>query len=206
MNLPKAIAALPKWADEYPSHYQLDCIRLRADGRQAYAEATDGCRLCRLTWHCEGVEGDYRLPHKALARALRSVGVTPDGYHASLNGDVTVYGKKSGATVKPEEPERWPQSEEVLYPEPGTEPILLSAKELRDRARAALKAGEDGMTLKIDDVTTKLTSKYVRDMAETAIQCGYDNVAASTKDEKSAVHFWADGKLLFDSVIMPRLD
>ena len=48
MNLPKAIAALPKWADEYPSRYQLDCIRLRADGRLAYAEATDGCRMCRL--------------------------------------------------------------------------------------------------------------------------------------------------------------
>jgi hypothetical protein len=206
MNLPKAIAALTKWADEYPSRYQLDCIRLLADGRLAYAEATDGCRMCRLTWHCEGVEGDYLLPRKALARALRSVGVTPDGYHASLNGDVTVYGKKSGATVKPEEPERWPPSEEVLYPEPGMEPILLSARELRDRARAALKAGEAGMTLKIDDVTTKLTSKYVRDMAETAIQCGYDNVAASTKDKESAVHFWADGDLLFDSVIMPRLD
>ena len=206
MNLPKAIAALPKWADSCGSRYQLDCIRLLANGRQVYAEACDGARMCRLTWACEGAEGDYRLTAKPLARALRSVGVTPEGYHASLNGDVTVYGKKSGATVKPEVPYRWPPSEKVLYPDPGPEPILLSAKELRDRARAAMKAGEAGMTLKIDDVTTKLTSKYVRDMAETAIQCGYDNVAASTKDEKSAVHFWAEGDVLFESVIMPRLD
>ena len=206
MNFPKAIAALIKWADDYPSRYQLDCIRLRANGRNVYAEACDGTRLCRLTWDCAGEELDYRLPRKALARALRSVGVTQEGYHASLNGDVTVYGKKSGATVKPEELERWPDTERVLYPEPGSDPILLSVRELRDLGRAAIKAGETGVFVKVDEVSAKLNAKYVRDLGETAIQCGYDNLAAVTKDKKSAVHFWAEGDVRLETVIMPMLD
>ena len=206
MNLPKAIAALTKWADDYPSRYQLDCIRLRADGSKAYAEACDGTRLCRLTWDYTGEEGDYRLPRKALSKALRSVGVTPDGYFATLNGSVTLFGKNKGFTVTPEDLERWPRTEEVLYPEAGNEPILLSARELRALGRAAVKAGEKGVFVKVNEVSTKLNAKYVRDLGETAIQCGYDNLAAVTKDKKSAVHFWAEGDVLLETVIMPMCD
>jgi hypothetical protein len=207
MNLPKAIAALPKWADTAAGRYHLTCVRIKADGRQAFAEATDGRRLCRLTWASEGPECEYYLDRKVLSKALKSVGVSDGGYFAGLNGEVTLYGRNTGQTIPNEEVERWPKIEEVLYPPSGQEQDIIATAALRDRARAVIKADPKAkplaMDLEVGPVTVRLDAKYVRDMAETAIQCGYDEVRAQAKDPQSAVYFWNHTATHFESVIMP---
>jgi hypothetical protein len=207
MHLPKAIAALPKWAHTAAGRYHLTCVRIKADGQFVFAEATDGRRLCRLTWHCTGVEGEYYLDRKVLSKALKSVGVTDGGYFAGLNGEVTLYGWKTGQTIPKEEVERWPKIEEVLYPPSGQEQDIIATAALRDRARAVIKADPKAkplaMDLEVGPVTVRLDAKYVRDMAETAIQCGYDEVRVQAKDPQSAVYFWNHTATHFESVIMP---
>lgn len=207
MHLPKAIAALPKWTDDEQSRYSLHCVRLkRADGT-VFAEATDGRRLCRLTWPCDGEPKEYGLPAKPLSKNLRAVGVTPDGYSVGLNGTVTLYGKNSITTVPHEELELWPKTADVLYPkERGWWPMAV--KPLREEARAALKVKPGGLTppaldLEICGAKVKLDARYVRDMCETAIQCGFDQVHATATDSQSAVHFYAECDVKFESVIMP---
>lgn len=208
MHLPKAIAALPKWTDEEQSRYSLHCVRLkRADGT-VFAEATDGRRLCRLTWPCDGEPKEYGLPAKTLSKNLREVGVTPDGYSAGLNGTVTLYGKNAMTTVPHEELERWPKTEDVLRPAAGWGRWWpVPTKALRDEARAALKtpgtSGQVGMDLEFCGVKVRLQALYVRDMCETAIQCGFDQVHATATDKQSAVHFYAECDVKFESVIMP---
>lgn len=209
MHLPKAIAALTKWADDEQSRYPLDCIRLkRADGT-VFAEATDGRRLCRLTWPCDGEPKEYGLPAKEFAKSLRAVGVTPDGYSAGLNGTVTLYGKNAMTTVPHEELARWPQTERVLYPAEGCHWWPLPTKALRDEARAAMKttkpdlSGQIGMDLEIFGVKLRLQAVFVRDMCETAIQCGFDQVHATATDNQSAVRFSAESDVKFEAVIMP---
>ena len=207
MNLPKAIAALPKWADTAAGRYHLTCVRIKADGHQAFAEATDGRRLCRLTWHCTGVEGEYYLDRKVLSKALKSVGVTDGGYFAGLNGEVTLYGWKTGQTIPKEEVERWPKTEQVLYPPEGSTRDTIDTYWLRDKARAVLKADPKAtppaMDLQVGPVTMRMDAKYLRDMAETAIQCGYDEVWMYVTDPQNGVHFWANNYVQFESVIMP---
>ena len=210
MHLPKAIAALTKWTDEEQSRYSLHCVRLkRADGT-VFAEATDGRRLCRLTWPCDGEPKEYGLPAKTLSKNLREVGVTPDGYSAGLNGTVTLYGQNAMTTVPHEELERWPKTEDVLYPAAGWGKWWpVPTKALRDEARAALKtqkpdlSGQVGMDLEFCGVKVRLQALYVRDMCETAIQCGFDQVHATATDKQSAVHFYAECDVKFESVIMP---
>ena len=208
MHLPKAIAALTKWTDDEQSSYSLGCVRLkRADGT-VFAEATDGRRLCRLTWPCDGEPKEYGLPSKTLAKTLRAVGVTPDGYSVSLNGTVTLYGKNSMTTVPHEELERWPRTEDVLYPKEGQGWWPMAVKPLRDEARKALKEQAGGiakpaLNLEICGAKVKLDALYVRDMCETAIQCGFDQVHATATDSQSAVHFSAECDVKFESVIMP---
>ena len=208
MHLPKAIAALTKWTDDEQSRYSLNCVRLkRADGT-VFAEATDGRRLCRLTWPCDGEPKEYGLPAKTLSKNLRAVGVTPDGYSAGLNGTVTLYGKNSMTTVPHEELERWPKTEQVLYPKDGQGWWPMAVKPLRDEARKALKEQAGGIAkpaldLEICGAKVKLDARYVRDMCETAIQCGFDQVHATATDSQSAVHFSAESDVKFESVIMP---
>jgi len=207
MHLPKAIAALTKWADTEDSRYKLANVRIKADGRLVFAEATDGRRLCRLTWHCTGVEGEYYLDRKVLSKALKSVGLSDGGYSAGLNGAVTLYGRNSGQTIPKAEVERWPKTEQVLYPPSGQEQDIIATAALRDRARAVIKADPKAkplaMDLKVGPVTVRLDAKYVRDMAETALQCGYDEVRVQAKDTQSAVYFWNHTATHFESVIMP---
>jgi hypothetical protein len=208
MHLPKAIAALTKWTDDEQSRYPLNCVRLkRADGT-VFAEATDGRRLCRLTWPCDGEPKEYGLPAKTLSKNLREVGVTPDGYSAGLNGTVTLYGQNAMTTVPHEELERWPKTEQVLYPKEGQGWWPMAVKPLRDEARAALKGKPVGLAkpalnLEICGANVKLDALYVRDMCETAIQCGFDQVHATATDKQSAVHFYAECDVKFESVIMP---
>jgi hypothetical protein len=210
MHMPKAIAALPKWADTEASRYQLECVRIKADGRLVFAEATDGRRLCRLTWPCTGVEGEYFLERKVLSKALKTVGLSDGGYSAGLNGAVTLYGRNAGQTITKEAVERWPKTEDVLYPPSGQEQDTIDTAALRDRARAVIKADPKAkppaMDLKVGPVTVRLDAKYVRDMAETALQCGYDEVRVQAKDKQSAVYFWCHNTVGFESVIMPLAD
>lgn len=208
MHLPKAIAALTKWTDEEQSRYSLNCIRLKRANGTVFAEATDGRRLCRLTWPCDGEPKEYGLPAKTFAKTLRAVGVTPDGYSVGLNGTVTLYGKNSMTTVPHEELERWPRTEDVLvHPDGGWWPVPTKA--LRDQARAALKTqkpdlhGQVPMDLEICGVTVRLQALYVRDMCETAIQCGFDQVHATATHKDRAVHFTAESDVKFEAVIMP---
>jgi hypothetical protein len=208
MHLPKAIAALPKWTDNEASRYQLSCVRLRRADGFVFAEATDGRRLCRLTWASEGPECEYRLEGKVLSKALKTVGVSDGGYFASLNGDVTLYGRNVGTSVTPTvTDERWPKTEDVLYPPAKATAGSVGVVALREQARAAIKAQPKafqlGMDLEMAGVKVRLDAKYVRDMAETAIQSGYDEVHVSATDEKSAVHFWAYTEVKFEAVIMP---
>jgi hypothetical protein len=207
MYLPKAIAALPKWTDNEASRFQLSCVRLRRAGGTVFAEATDGRRLCRLTWVCDGPECEYRLEGKVLSKALKTVGVSDGGYFAGLNGDVTLYGKNVGTSVTPTvTDERWPRTEDVLYPPAKAKNCTVNTQEVREWARNALKDKvytPPRMFLTLAGVKVTLDAKYVRDMAETAIQCGYDEVHVSVTDSQSAVHFWAYTDVKFESVIMP---
>ena len=224
MNLPKAISSLTKWTDSTEARWSrlaLDCVRLKRDSNTVFAEATDGRRLCRLTWFSAGADCDYKLPAKALGAALRTAGVTKDGYFAMLNGSVSVFGRKPGATVVPEETGRWPQSEEVLYPKEGKARVRwwpLPTRSLRDDARKALAEQKGGLAkpaldLEICGAKVRLDARYVRDMCDTAIQCGFDRVYATATDEQSAVHFsvlvindivdGSAGEPMFECVIMP---
>jgi hypothetical protein len=207
MHLPKAIAALPKWADRETSAYQLSCVRLRRADSTVFAEATDGRRLCRLTWHSLGDDCEYRLEGKVLSKALKTVGVSDGGYFASLNGDVTLYGRNVGTSVTPTVTDaRWPRTEDVLYPPAKAKNCTLKTAEVREWARNALKDKvytPARLFLTLADVKVTLDAKYLRDMAETAIQCGYDEVHVSVTDTQSAVHFWAYTDVKFESVIMP---
>jgi len=207
MHLPKAIAALTKWADTEASRYQLECVRIKADGTFVFAEATDGRRLCRLTWHCTGVEGEYYLDRKVLSKALKSVGLSDGGYSAGLNGAVTLYGRNAGQTIPKAEVERWPKTEDVLVPAASARRDTIDTYWLRDKARAVLKADPKAqppaMDLQVGPVTMRMDATYLRDMAETAIQCGYDEVQVTATDPQSAVHFWCNNDVLFDAVIMP---
>lgn len=208
MYIPKAIAALPKWTDHEASRYQLSCVRLRRAGGFVFAEATDGRRLCRLTWASEGPECEYRLEGKVLSKALKTVGVSDGGYFASLNGDVTLYGRNVGTSVTPTVTDaRWPRTEDVLYPPAKATAGSVGVVALREQARAAIKAQPKafqlGMDLEMAGVKVRLDAKYVRDMAETAIQSGYDEVHVSATDKQSAVHFWAYTAVKFEAVIMP---
>jgi hypothetical protein len=207
MYIPKAIAALPKWTDNEASRYQLSCVRLRRAGGFVFAEATDGRRLCRLTWASEGPECEYRLEGKVLSKALKTVGVSDGGYFASLNGDVTLYGRNVGTSVTPAvTDERWPKTDDVLVPAASDRRDNIDTYWLRDAARKVLKDKvytPPRMFLTLAGVKVTLDAKYVRDMAETAIQCGYDEVHVSATDKQSAVHFWCNNDVLFDSVIMP---
>jgi|GEM_PF-4016528 len=208
MHMPKAIAALPKWTDDEQSRYQLECVRLRREAGTVFAEATDGRRLCRLTWQGEGPDGEYRLPAKTLSKTLKTVGVQDGGYSASLNGVVTLYGKNCGHTVPSESVDhKWPKTEDVLYP-PGTAKCAdVNVRDLREQARAAIKAQPKVhqlfMDLELAGVKTRLDARFVRDMAETAIQCGYEQVQVSATDRQSAVHFCAFTDVKFEAVIMP---
>jgi hypothetical protein len=207
MHLPKAIAALTKWADTEDIRYKLTNVRIKADGRLVFAEATDGRRLCRLTWHCTGVEGEYYLDRKVLSKALKSVGLSDGGYGAGLNGAVTLYGRNSGQTLPKEEVERWPKTEDVLYPPEGAKRDTIDTYWLRDKARQVIKADPKAtppaIDLNVGSVTVKLDAKYVRDMAETAIQCGYDEVWMSATNKQNGVHFHATNDVTFEAVIMP---
>jgi hypothetical protein len=227
MNLPKAIAALPKWADTTRSRYPLECVRIKADGQFVFAEATDGRRLCRLTWHCTGVEGEYRLKRDVLSKALRAVGLRNGGYFASITEAdwssqspitnvrfvgkipaIMLYGKNCGQVVPSEDAEReWPKTEQVLYPPEGSTRDTIDTYWLRDKARAVLKADPKAtppaMDLQVGPVTMRMDAKYLRDMAETAIQCGYDEVWMYVTDPQNGVHFWANNYVQFESVIMP---
>lgn len=214
MNLPKAISSLTKWTDSTEARWSrlaLDCVRLKRESNTVFAEATDGRRLCRLTWPSLGSDCEYKLPAKALGAALRTAGVTKTGYFAVLNGSVSVIGKKPGPAVVPEETGRWPQSEEVLYPKEGQKWWPLPTRPLRDDARKALAEQKGGLEkpaldMEICGATVRLDARYVRDMCDTAIQCGFDRVYATATDEQSAVHFSVDGsegEPKFECVIMP---
>jgi hypothetical protein len=227
MHMPKAIAALPKWTDDEQSRYQLECVRLRRESGTVFAEATDGRRLCRLTWQGEGPDGEYRLPAKTLSKTLKTVGVQDGGYSATdsqadwsstspLTGvrvtckipAITLYGKNCGHTVPSESVDhKWPKTEDVLYPPAKAKCADVNVRDLREQARAAIKAQPKvhqlGMDLDLAGINTRLDARFVRDMAETAIQCGYDQVQVSATDRQSAVHFWAYTDVKFEAVIMP---
>ena len=207
MNLPKAIAALPKWADTTSSRYQLECVRINADGQFVFAEATDGRRLCRLTWHCPGVKGEYYLDRKVLSKALKSVGVTDGGYFAELNGAVTLHGRNAEQTIPKAEVGKWPKTEQVLYPPENYQRDTIDTYWLRDKARSVIKtdpkANPLAMDLQVGSVTMWMDAKLLRDMAETAIQCGYDEVWMYATDRLHGVHFHAGNDVSFEAVIMP---
>lgn len=208
MHIPKAIAALTKWAANEVSRYQLSCVRLRRAGGFVFAEATDGRRLCRLTWASEGPECEYRLESKVLSKALKRVGVSDGCYFASLNGDVTLYGRNAGTSVTPTVTDaRWPRTEDVLYPPEYSKRESIDTYWLRDKARKFIKdnpkAKPMAMDLQVGPVTMRMDAKFLRDMAETAIQCGYDEVQVSATDKQSAVHFHAIYDVTFEAVIMP---
>ncbi len=208
MYIPKAIAALPKWTDNEASRYQLSCVRLRRAGGFVFAEATDGRRLCRLTWASEGPECEYRLEGKVLSKALRTVGVSDGGYFASLNGDVTLYGRNVGTSVTPTvTDDRWPKTDDVLVPAASDRRDTIDTYWLRDQARKFIKENPKAypmaMDLQVGPVALRMDAKFLRDMAETAIQCGYDEVQVSATDKQSAVHFHAINDVTFEAVIMP---
>jgi hypothetical protein len=226
MYIPKAIAALTKWADNEESRYPLRCVRLRRADGFVFAEATDGRRLCRLTWASEGPECEYRLEGKVLSKALKTVGVSDGGYFAgqtqadwSSQSPITnvrfvgkipalmLYGKNCGQTVPSEDAEKtWPKTEDVLHPPGKAKNCTVNTQEVREWARNALKDKvytPARLFLTLADVKVTLDAKYVRDMAETAIQSGYDEVHVSVTDKQSAVHFWAYTEVKFEAVIMP---
>ena len=227
MYIPKAIAALPKWTDNEASRYRLSCVRLRRAGGFVFAEATDGRRLCRLTWASEGPECEYRLEGKVLSKALKTVGVSDGGYFAgqtqadwSSQSPITnvrfvgkipalmLYGKNCGQTVPSEDAEKtWPKTEDVLYPPDKSKREGIDTYWLRDKARKFIKenpkAKPMAMDLQVGPVTMRMDAKFLRDMAETAIQCGYDEVQVSATDKQSAVHFHATNDVQFEAVIMP---
>jgi hypothetical protein len=152
------------------------------------------------------VEGEYFLDRKVLSKALKTVGLSDGGYSAGLNGAVTLYGRNAGQTIAKEEVERWPKTEDVLYPPAKAKNCTLTTAEVREWARNALKDKvytPARLFLTLADVKVTLDAKYLRDMAETAIQCGYDEVHVSVTDSQSAVHFWAYTDVKFESVIMP---
>jgi hypothetical protein len=226
MYIPKAIAALPKWTDNEASRFQLSCVRLRRAGGFVFAEATDGRRLCRLTWACEGPECEYRLEGKVLSKALKTVGVSDGGYFAgqtqadwSSQSPITnvrfvgkipalmLYGKNCGQTVPSEDAEKtWPKTEDVLYPPDKSKREGIDTYWLRDAARKVLKDKvytPPRMFLHVAGVNVTLDAKFLRDMAETAIQCGYDEVIVSATEKQCAVHFHATNDVTFEAVIMP---
>jgi hypothetical protein len=228
MYMPKAIAALPKWTDDDQSRYQLECVRILREGPTVFAEATDGRRLCRLTWQSDGSDGEYRLEAKRLSKVLKAVGVSDDGYCADqTQADwsspsccftgvrytgkapaLMLSGRNCCHTVPSSGTERkWPKTEDVLYPPAQAKCADVNVRDLREQARAAIKAQPKvkqlGMDLELAGVKVRLDARYVRDMAETAIQCGYDQVQVSATDKQNAVHFWAYTDVKFESVIMP---
>jgi hypothetical protein len=207
MHVPNAIYSLPKWTGTACRQYPwMNCVRLKCDGTVAFAESTDGRRLARISWSFTGPESEYFLPAKPLSKTLRAAGMTKDGYHASLNGKVTIYGKNSGLeTAVCTEPGRWPKTEDVLYPPESSRMDTVDAYWLRNVARAKLAEGGSppSMTMQVGPVSVLLDAKYVRDMAETAIQCGFDELQVYATDQHSGVHFQAMNDVRFDSVIMP---
>lgn len=210
MILPRAIDKLPKWTDESQSQYMLGCVRLRRESDTLFAEATDGRRLCRLTWPCSGDDREYFLPGKTFSKALRAAKPGQDGYGAGAGGQgVALYGPTSITTVPSYGGGRWPKTEQVLHPPAHAKCCAVPVKPLLDAARLRVKEkdanplGQKGMDLEFCGVKVKLDARYVRDMADTAIRCGYDEVHVSITDGQSAVHFWAYTEVKFESVIMP---
>ncbi len=207
MILPRAIDKLPKWTDESQSKYMLDCVRLRRESDTLFAEATDGRRLCRLTWPCSGEDREYFLPGKTFSKALRAAKPGPDGYGAGSGDGLALYGATSVTTVPSHSGGRWPKTEDVLYPPGKAQCCAVPVKPLLTAARESLKAAgnkpQPGMDLEFCGVKVRLDARYVRDMADTAIRCGYDEVHVSITDGQSAVHFWAYTEVKFEAVIMP---
>lgn len=207
MILPRAIDKLPKWTTTDPSGCQINCVRLRRESDTVFAEATDGRRLCRLTWPCRGDDREYLLPGKTFSKALRAAKPGPDGYGAGFGESLALYGATSIDTVPSEAVIRWPKTEQVLYPPANAKCCAVPVKPLLTAAREALKTAvnkrQPGMDLEFCGVKVLLDARYVRDMADTAIRCGYDEAHVSITDGQSAVHFWAYTEVKFEAVIMP---
>lgn len=207
MILPRAIDKLPKWIDESQSKYMLGCVRLRRESDTIFAEATDGRRLCRLTWPCIGEDREYFLPGETFSKALRAAKPGPDGYGAGAGEGLALYGTTSVTTVPSYGGGRWPKTEDVLYPPAKAKCCGVPVKPLLTAAREALKTAvnkqQPGMDLEFCGVKVRLDARYVRDMADTAIRCGYDEAHVSITDGQSAVHFWAYTEVKFEAVIMP---
>jgi hypothetical protein len=209
MILPRAIDKLPKWTDESQSRYMLGCVRLRRSSDTIFAEATDGRRLCRLTWPCIGEDREYFLPGKAFSQALRAAKPGPDGYGAGAGDQgVALYSGTSITNVQTRGDGRWPRTEDVLYPPAQAKASSVATQPLLAEARTALKQGANPfghrpMALEFGGVKVRLDAKYVRDMADMAIRCGYDDVHVSATNGQSAVHFWAYTEVKFEAVIMP---
>lgn len=209
MILPRAIDKLPKWTTDDHCAVQINCVRLKRDGGTVFAEATDGRRLCRLTWPCAGEDREYLLPGKAFSKSLRAVKPGPDGYGAGAGeSGVSLCSSTSITTVPSEAIVRWPKTEDVLYPPAHAKASSVATTPLLAAARTALKQeanlnGHRPMDLEFSGVKVRLDAKYVRDMADMAIRCGYDEVHVSITDGKSAVHFWAYTEVKFEAVIMP---
>lgn len=209
MILPRAIDKLPKWTDDEQSKYMLGCVRLKRASDSVFAEATDGRRLCRLTWPCSGEDREYFLPGKTFSKALRAAKPGPDGYGAGAGDQgVALYGKASISSVQSYGGGRWPKTEDVLYPPAKAKHSSTGTKALLGQARAAMKkdrnaSGHQAMELEFGGVKVRLEARYVRDMADMAIQCGYDEVHVSAVDGQSAVHFWAYTEVKLEAVIMP---
>ncbi len=209
MILPRAIDKLPKWTDNEQSKYMLGCVRLRRERDTVFAEATDGRRLCRLTWPCIGDDREYFLPGKTFSKALRAAKPGPDGYGAGAGASLALYGPTSITTVPSYGGGRWPKTEQVLYPPAEAKCCAVPVKPLLTAARTHLKqtkpnpSGHHPMDLEFCGVKVRLDARYVRDMADMAIRCGYDKVHVSITDGQSAVHFWAYTEVKFEAVIMP---
>lgn len=207
MILPRAIDKLPKWTDDKPRRYPLNCVRLRRESDTVFAEATDGRRLCRLTWPCIGDDQEYFLPGKTFSTALRAAKPGADGYGAGAGDSLALYGETSIATVPSEPIGKWPKTEQVLYPPAQAKCCAVPVKPLLTAAREALKTAvnkhQPGMDLEFCGVKVRLDARYVRDMADTASRCGYDEVHVSITDGQSAVHFRAYTEVKFEAVIMP---
>jgi hypothetical protein len=209
MILPRAIDKLPKWTDDEESKYLLGCVRLRRESDTLFAEATDGRRLCRLTWPCSGEDREYFLPGKTFSKALRAAKPGPDGYGAGAGEGLALYGATSVTTVPSYGGGRWPKTEQVLYPPAEAKCCSVAVKPLLAATRTHLKqatpspSGSVGMNMEFCGVKVQLDARYVRDLADMAIRCGYDEVHVSITDEQSAVHFWAYTEVKFEAVIMP---
>lgn len=207
MILPRAIDKLPKWTDDEQSKYMLGCVRLRRESDTVFAEATDGRRLCRLTWQCIGDDREYFLPGKTFSKALRAAKPGPDGYGAGAGESLALYGATSIDTVPSYDGGLWPKTEQVLYPPAQAKCCAVPVKPLLIAAREAVKTAvnkhQPGMDLEFCGVKVRLDARYVRDMADTASRCGYDEVHVSITDGQSAVHFWAYTEVKFEAVIMP---